>query len=136
MVVAFPAIQLVPYGWSHPNPPVVQDAPWPSPEVEGLARAACYSCHSNETHWPLYSYVAPVSWLVRNDVEEGRDELNFSTWDRSSGQAGDAAETILDGSMPPRRYVIMNPDARLSAEEKRALVDGLAAMDDNDGHNG
>ena len=66
----------------------------------------------------------------------GRDELNFSTWDRSSGQAGDAAETILDGSMPPRRYVIMNPDARLSAEEKRALVDGLAAMDDNDGHNG
>ncbi len=117
----------MPYGWSHPNPPVVEDAAWPSPEAERLARTACYSCHSNETDWPIYSYVAPMSWLVRTDVEEGRDELNFSTWDRDSGEADDAAETIVDGSMPPRRYLIAHPEARHSPEQEQLLLDALAA---------
>src|SRR5690606_33039572 len=69
----FLALQLVPYGWEHSNPPVTANAPWPTPEAERLARAACYDCHSNETDWPVYSYVAPFSWLVRSDVEGGRD---------------------------------------------------------------
>ena len=130
LVVAFVAIQLVPYGWSHPNPAVVEDAPWPSPESERLARAACYSCHSNETDWPVYSYVAPMSWFVRNDVEEGRDALNFSTWDRDAGEADDAAETVLDGSMPPRRFELMHSDARLSDSEERVLAGALVAMEE------
>ena len=80
-VAVFLGIQLVPYGWWHENPPVVAAAVWPDRTSEQLARAACYDCHSNETRWPLYSYVAPMSWLVRRDVESGRDELNFSDWD-------------------------------------------------------
>jgi hypothetical protein len=95
------AIQFVPYGWWHENPPVTDDAPWPSEDARSLAVAACYDCHSNETEWPAYSYVAPMSWLVRNDVESGRDELNFSTWDDDDNDADDAAETIEDGEMPP-----------------------------------
>src|SRR5262245_22121144 len=71
---------LVPYGWWHANPPVVQDAPWPDAESARIARESCYSCHSNETDWPVYSYVAPMSWLVRFDVQRGRDRLNFSEW--------------------------------------------------------
>ena len=84
-------------------------------ETEALARAACYDCHSNETEWPVYSYVAPMSWLVRRDVETGRDELNLSELDQDGGhELDDAAETIEEGSMPPRQYVLLHPDARLS----------------------
>ena len=121
------AIQLVPYGRDHDNPPVTRDAPWPTPEGRRLAVAACYDCHSNETKWPLYSHVAPMSWLVQRDVENGRRELNFSNWD---GDADDAAESVADGSMPPRNYTLLHPDARLSDEEKAALIRELEAMED------
>lgn len=125
------AIQLVPYGWSHPNPPITRAAGWPSAEAEEIARAACYDCHSNETDWPLYSYVAPMSWLVRRDVERGRDELNFSEWDRHDGEADDAAEAVVDGSMPPRQYELMHRGARLSDEDLAILVTALEAMDES-----
>jgi Haem-binding domain len=130
------AIQLVPYGWWHENPPVTQDAPWPSEQVRDLAVGACYDCHSNETDWPVYSYVAPMSWLVRRDVESGRDELNFSTWDDDDGDADDAAETIEEGSMPPSQYTLLHPAARLSDEEEADLIAALEAMDDGRGDDG
>lgn len=126
-VVSFSLAPLVPYGWQHPNPPVTAEPAWPSPGAEQLARAACFDCHSNETDWPPYSYVAPMSWLVRQDVEDGRDELNFSEWD---DDADDAAEAIADGSMPPRRYRLLHPDARLSPDERRSLISAFEAMDD------
>ena len=129
----FALLQLVPYGWSHPNPPVTQDAPWPSPRARALAKAACYDCHSNESEWPVYSYVAPMSWLVRRDVEGGRDKLNFSTWDRDEGEARDAAETVEDGSMPPRQYTLAHAGARLSAAEKAELIAALEGMDEGRG---
>jgi hypothetical protein len=127
--VLFLALQLVPYGWKHSNPPVRASAPWPNPEAERLARAACYDCHSNETDWPVYSYVAPFSWIVRSDVESGRDELNFSDWDRDDGEADDAAEEIAKGSMPPDQYTMIHRDAKLSDAEKQVLVDALLQMD-------
>jgi len=127
----FVAIQFVPYGWVHPNPAVVSDAPWPSASAEQLARAACYDCHSNETNWPPHSYVAPFSWLVRSDVESGRDELNFSDWERDDGEADDGAEAIAEGSMPPRRYTLLHRDADLSDAEAEELIDALLEMDEN-----
>jgi Haem-binding domain len=122
-------LQLVPYGRDHTNPPVTEDAPWPDGRARELATAACYDCHSNQTRWPPQSYVAPFSWLVTRDVEQGRDELNFSTWDDDDGEADDAAEAVADGSMPPRRYVLVHPDAALSEEERQVLVAALEAMD-------
>jgi Haem-binding domain len=84
--------------------------------------------------------VAPFSWLVTRDVERGRDELNFSDWAEDGGEADDAAETVADGSMPPTRYVLVHPDARLSDAERRLLADALAAMraggDGNSGRGG
>jgi Haem-binding domain len=128
----FALIQLVPYGWRHPNPPVTQDAPWPDGASERIARRSCYDCHSNEVDWPVYSYVAPMSWLVRSDVENARDELNFSEWDEYSGEADDAIEQIEEGSMPLDRYTLIHRDARLSDDEVLTLAVALAQMRDAD----
>ncbi len=76
----FLLIQAVPYGRNHANSPNRTEPTWDSPTTRQLAVRACYDCHSNETIWPWYSNVAPVSWLVQRDVEEGRDEVNFSEW--------------------------------------------------------
>ena len=80
--------------------------------------------------WPPQSFIAPFSWMVARDVEQGREELNFSTWDEDDGEADDAAEAVADATMPPRRYLLAHPDAALSDAERRILVDALEAMDD------
>jgi hypothetical protein len=118
-------IQLVPYGRSHANPPVVKEAPWDSAQTKALVRRACYDCHSNESVWPWYSNVAPVSWLVQRDVDEGRSKLNFSEWNREQRRAKDVAASIEEGEMPMAIYLPLHPDARLSAEETKALLDGV-----------
>ena len=79
--------------------------------------------------WPPPSHVASSSWLLTRDVERGRDELNFSTWDEDDGEADDAADAVAEGSMPPRRYVLVHPDAAVSEAERQLLVDALEAMD-------
>ncbi|HSD89639.1 MAG TPA: heme-binding domain-containing protein [Kofleriaceae bacterium] len=119
--------QLVPYGRDHSNPRVVAEPSWNLTSTRDLAKRACFDCHSNETAWPWYSHVAPISWLVQHDVDEGRDVLNFSDWSRSYEEAGEAAGTVLDNEMPPASYTILHPEARLSVNEKRQLADGLRA---------
>ena len=121
-------LQLLPFGRLGPNPPVTRDAPWPNGRARELAVAACYDCHSNQTRRPLYSQVAPFSWLIARDVEQGRDKLNFSTWEGSGGDARDAADTIEERSMPPRRYLPLHADARLTEDERQVLVEALEAM--------
>ncbi|MGH9035238.1 MAG: heme-binding domain-containing protein [Acidimicrobiia bacterium] len=136
LAAVFVALQLVPHGRDHTNPPVVADAPWPSAEARRLAVAACYDCHSHETRWPPYSWVAPFSWLVTRDVDQGRDDLNFSRWDEDGDRADKAAEEMEDGTMPPRRYELAHPGARLSAAERQQLIDALTAMEGGDRGNG
>jgi len=126
-LVVFILIQFIPYGRNHTNPPVTMEPPWDSPRTRELAVRACYACHSNETHWPWYSNVAPASWLIQRDVDEGRADLNFSEWDRPQPEAREAAQTVRDGSMPPWYYSLFYPEARLTSEEKQALIQGLAA---------
>ena len=82
-----------------------------------------------QTRWPLQSFVAPFSWMIARDVEQGRDKLNFSTWDEDDGEADDAADAVADATMPPRRFVLAHPDAALSDAERQLLVDALEAMD-------
>jgi Haem-binding domain len=129
LLVAFVAIQFVPYGWWHENPPVVSDAPWPDAQSRRIAHVSCYSCHSNETDWPPYAFVAPMSWLVRRDVQRGRDEFNFSDWDEYGEDADDAIEEIEEGNMPPRQYTLVHPDAKLTAAEAQVLANALNAME-------
>jgi hypothetical protein len=98
---------------------------WDSPMTRELARRACFDCHSNETQWPMYSRIAPVSWLVARDVQEGRAELNFSEWQRPQKEAREAAKTVTEGEMPLRLYTLMH--TRLSDVERATLARGLAA---------
>lgn len=121
------AIQLIPYGSDHSNPPVAQEPSWDQPATRALAARACFDCHSNESRWPWYSHVAPVSWLVQYDVDEGRRAVNFSEWQRTYEEAGESAESVLEGEMPPAIYVLMHSSARLSPGERRSLAAGLTA---------
>jgi len=119
-------IQLVPFGKDHTNPPVVAEPAWDSPQTRALAQRACFDCHSNETVWPWYSRIAPVSWLVMRDVQEGREKLNFSEWgQRRMRDADEAGEAVREGEMPMPIYLLQHPEARLSATEKEALASGL-----------
>jgi hypothetical protein len=126
-VVLFGLIQLVPYGRDHSNPPVQQEPNWDSPRTRELAVGACFDCHSNETIWPWYSNVAPVSWLVQRDVDEGRSKLNFSEWNVRGRGVDELTEVIREGEMPPSQYKLMHSSSRLSADEKDALINGLTA---------
>ncbi|MEX2422631.1 MAG: heme-binding domain-containing protein [Acidimicrobiia bacterium] len=120
-------IQAVPYGRDHTNPPVMVEPAWDAPVTRQLAVRACYDCHSNETVWPWYSHIAPMSWFVQRDVDEGREELNFSQWQREQEEADKAAETVRDGSMPPRQYLLSHSAARLTDAQLADLARGFAA---------
>jgi len=107
------------------NPPVKGEVSAP-PGIEATLRRACYDCHSNETRWPWYSRVAPISWLAAHDVELGRKEINFSEW----GEYYPATRkrklqwmnrALRQEAMPPWSYRIVHPGARLTEAERAAL---------------
>lgn len=125
LVVILIAIQLVPVDRS--NPPVVADFDGPS-QVRAVIRTSCYDCHSHETTWPWYSRVAPMSWLVAHDIEEGRDHLNFSLWGsydqkRRAKLAEEMWEEVEEGAMPLRMYLLAHPGARLDEAARTTLRD-------------
>ncbi|MCT4624560.1 MAG: heme-binding domain-containing protein [Schleiferiaceae bacterium] len=96
-------------------------------KVASIMRSACYDCHSHETVWPWYSYVAPVSWVVADHVEHGREELNFSTWkgyssDKMDHKLEECIEALEEGWMPEEGYVSMHEEANLSEEQKELLI--------------
>jgi mono/diheme cytochrome c family protein len=104
LIVILVIIQLMPYGRDHTNPPGRAEPAWDSPRTRELAARACFDCHSNETIWPWYSNIAPVSWLIEWDVKKGREELNLSEWNRSQKEARESASAVRKGSMPPWYY--------------------------------
>ena len=126
IVLIFVLIQLIPYGRDHTNPPTVQEPQWDTPKTRELFMRACANCHSNETKWPWYSNVAPVSWLVQHDVDEGREHFNISMWQHQKKNKGDeAAEELREGEMPPFMYLLAHPEAKLTDNEKQQLIQGL-----------
>ncbi|ABL64564.1 heme-binding domain-containing protein [Chlorobium phaeobacteroides] len=127
-VLVLAAIQLVPYGRDHLNPPVTGEPAWDSPRTQELFSRACKDCHSNNTVWPWYSNVAPASWLAALDVSVGRKKFNVSEWGRAEKNEGDeAAGEVREGKMPPWFYLPAHPEAKLNDQEKKELADGLAA---------
>lgn len=125
--LVFLAIQVLPCGRNHANPPVSQEAPWNTLETRALAKRACFDCHSNETQYPWYTNIAPVSWLTERDTLQGRHKLNFSEWNRPQKDAREASEELSKGEMPLWFYVPLHPEAKLSAAERQTLIAGLQA---------
>lgn len=123
MLLILVAIQFAPV--DRLNPPVEAEVPAPA-NVRAILRRACYDCHSNETVWPWYSQVAPFSWLLAYNVREGREELNFSTWNRITTQQQvkklkESWKEVADEDMPPWDYLRIHRDATLLAEDRMAL---------------
>ncbi|MBA3873051.1 MAG: heme-binding domain-containing protein [Anaerolineae bacterium] len=133
IVIAFIGLQLIPpekvfSDYKFPgNPPVDAQFQWDSPQTEQLARSACYDCHSNETRYPWYSHVAPVSWLIYDDINVARDSLNFSTWSKREIDVNDIIDQIQQGAMPLPIYLPLHSEAQLTAEQKAQLIAGLQA---------
>ena len=126
LVVLGLLIQLVPLPGRGNNPAVVSEPPWDSPQTRALVKRACFDCHSNETVWPWYSYVAPVSWLIYNDVMQGRARMNFTDWNRGyQPSIGEIIGELEEGGMPPATYLPLHPEAQLTAAEKQQLITGL-----------
>ena len=95
--------------------------------IEWILQSSCYDCHSNETIYPWYSYVAPVSFLVSRDTRKGRKHLNFSEWQSLSKSdkakaLDEIGEEVGEGEMPMKIYPITHPDARLSDEQRKEII--------------
>lgn len=123
----FVVIQAIPYGRAHDNPAVTGTPNWDSERTKELFYRGCADCHSNETRWPWYSSVAPVSWLIQSDVNKGRSKFNVSEWGRPKNEGDEAAEEVREGEMPLWFYLPLHPQARFDNAEKQELIAGLVA---------
>jgi hypothetical protein len=124
LAIALFAVQWIPVARSNP---VERNFPAASLEVQALIRRSCNDCHSNETQWPWYSRVAPMSFLIARDVKEGRKKLNLSIWDsyddgRKARKKSEIAKEVERRDMPPWYYVPLHPEAKLSPQERELIV--------------
>lgn len=131
IIGVFVLLQLIPAGRpenveSNPNDLIVNnDIP---DTVVSLLKTTCYDCHSNESRYPWYSYVAPVSWLVARDVRLGKEELNFSNWEsidkmKKAKLLDDIIDEVSKGGMPMQIYPLMHPEAKLTKADRQTIVD-------------
>lgn len=127
--IPFLLIQLIPI--DRENPPIdisnTLDAP---SEVMTVLKNSCYDCHSNETNWPFYSYIAPISWLVYRDVKFGREDLNFSEWnnltdEKREHKKEEIIEEISRETMPMPIYLLTHPSASLNSNDKILIKNWL-----------
>ena len=140
-VAIFVAIQFVPTTALRPlmdknlepipttNPPVqAAQALNPPPAVAAVMRVACYDCHSNETRWPWYAHIAPMSWMLIKHVTEGRHAMNFSTWsdykpDKQADYLRGVDDAVTNGWMPLSSYLLIHRDAVLTPEAAKLVGD-------------
>ena len=125
MLFVVVAIQLVPV--ARDNPPVTGELRGVPPAVDASLRRACYNCHSHETTWEWYSYVAPVSWLVAHDVHDGRRRLNFSEWtaytpEQRAKKRALISDQVQEREMPMWSYLPLHREARLSDEDVMTIA--------------
>ena len=136
LLVAFVGIQFIPTNRNHSEevPPsdfmLVKNVPT---EVKSILMISCYDCHSNNTHYPWYQKVQPVSWYLEGHIEDGKEELNFSDFGNYSDRMQKAKmrsiiSQVEDGKMPLPSYTLLHPEAELTAEEKQLLVKWIEEM--------
>ncbi|WP_079243464.1 heme-binding domain-containing protein [Chryseobacterium indologenes] len=135
-LVAFALIQFFPI--DRTNQPVdtkvnFVDARKSPEKIRTLLKNACYDCHSNETVYPKYAFIAPVSWSVKSHVNEGREHLNFSAWqtynkDLKENMLTKSIQTIQNKTMPMPGYIVYHKEANLSEAERALLIQYFEEM--------
>ncbi len=125
------------------NPPInegetMEAAVSVPPEISSILSRSCNDCHSNNTVYPWYSYIQPVGWFLKNHIDEGRDELNFSRFaayepKRRNKKFKEVCEQVGSGEMPMTAYVIGHPNAALTEADKKALCDWANSLRRDDG---
>lgn len=129
-LVAFTMIQFIPVDKT--NKPVDAKVNFAetrkAPEkVRTLLKGACYDCHSNETAYPKYAYIAPISWSIKSHINEGREHLNFSVWetynkDLKESMLNKSIQTIQTKTMPMPGYIVYHKEANLTEAERSLLI--------------
>ncbi len=131
LLVAFIIIQFFPIDKTNPMTNQGMDflkiKKTPEP-IAKIIRNSCYDCHSNETEYPFYSNIQPVAWLLKNHIDEGRKELNFSTFatyepKRQAHKLDEAAEYVEQKKMPLESYTLAHQNAKLTDEQRKQLAD-------------
>ena len=130
-LVGIALIQFIPV--NRVNPPIKKtdnfvDVLHAPKEIRTLLKNACYDCHSNETVYPDYAYVAPISWSIKNHINEGREHLNFSVWqtynpDLKKNMLENTVADLQQNRMPISGYTVYHPEAHLTATEKMTLIE-------------
>lgn len=129
LIIGFGLIQLIPVNTENPkvniNDNFTQIEKTP-PHIEEILKNACYDCHSNETKYPYYAHIAPVSWTISDHISKGRKYMNLSIWgtynsDQKKGILTHSAETVKNGAMPIAGYMAQHPKARLTKEQRAEL---------------
>jgi len=97
-------------------------------QVQAVLVRSCRDCHSDETHWPWYSYVAPASWYISHDVHEARSKMNFSRWgtysrSKRAHELEEICNQLMDEKMPLPAYALLHPIARLTQEDRAAVCE-------------
>ena len=105
----------------------------PSPEMANLIKAACYDCHSNETKYPWYTNVAPISWWIKGHINHAKEHLNFSEWAAYDAKKADhkleeCVEWAGDGRMPLKSYVWMHKEAKMTDAQRKEMVDWFESL--------
>lgn len=125
-VVQLPTKTTAPAEPAH-SPDVVRVA---GPEVGAILKRSCKDCHSNETTWPWYSHIAPLSWMISKHVTQGREKVNFSEWapgKLTTNQKAEICDAVSNGSMPLRGYTMLHSNARLSSHDVDVICDWSSA---------
>jgi hypothetical protein len=125
-VCVFAGLQFVHPVTPHLNPKPLTQVGAATPAVMNILNRSCRDCHSMKTNWPWYARVAPVSWLVDQDVKKGRAFLNFSDWEkypksRKMAYLAAMASATSQDRMPPKRYLVLHPEAKLSESDRQIL---------------
>ncbi len=123
LIIILALIQLVPV--KKINPPITAEIKTTS-EIMSILVKSCYDCHSNQTRWPWYSHIAPVSWLISYHVKEGRGTVNFSEWqilapDQKNHIKQEILNEINNNEMPIKLYTLLHKDSGLTNDEKQLI---------------
>jgi hypothetical protein len=130
LAAIFIIIQFIPYGRPSNQASTdkelfkVTDIPQ---DVGQILKNACYDCHSQLVKFPWYSHVAPVSWLLASDINEGREHLDLSKWGDLSKKdklklLDKISEEVGEGNMPLKKYTLIHSEARLTKAERDAVI--------------